>query len=98
MYDASEELTKAGSYPSEGNFSDEGSIRSVGNNRLGTGTPEYNLDYPHFETPYCATVFMADIGGLESHTVQHQGAEPPAAMVPNADREPGARSTEQVPT
>lgn len=98
IYDALEGLTEADLYPSEGNFSDEGSIRSLGNNRLRTGVPEYNPDYPHFEPPYCATVFMADIGGLESQPAQHQGAESSAATVPNANREPAPRSTERVPT
>src|SRR4051812_28389883 len=60
MHDASEETSDADSYPSEGSISDAGSIRSVGSDRLGPGAAEYNPDFPHFEPPYCVTVFMAD--------------------------------------
>ena len=58
--DASEETSDANSYSSEGSLSDARSIRSVGSYRLGPGTAEYNPDFPHFEPPYCVTVFMAD--------------------------------------
>ena len=58
--DALEETSDANSRSSEGSLSDAGSIRSVGSYRLGPGTAEYNPDFPHFEPPYCVTVFMAD--------------------------------------
>src|SRR4051812_31074425 len=98
MHDASEEATDADSYPSEGSFLDDGSIRFVGSNRLGTSVAEYNPDYPHFELLYCATVFMANIGGHGSQATQNQGAEPAANAVSNPNRESAARSSEQVLT
>jgi hypothetical protein len=84
--DSSEETSDVNS--SEGSLSDAGSIRPVGSYKLGPGSAEYNPDFPQFEPPYCATVFMAD-----SEEQGGQGAQnttqsrPVVSTAPNSDRQ-----------
>jgi len=63
--DDSLELSDVDSYPSEGEYTDTGSIRPIGDNRLG-GNPDECPYTPPLGSPLHTTIYMADTGVDES--------------------------------